>query len=99
MTGDLELAGAPVPPPARSAKRSLMFIMLAGILAVIGAVAGGYYFAMRAVTLRIAVGTANSDDIRVVQALTQAFAQSHGQVRLRPLQTEGAAARPKALAE
>ena len=51
----------------------MMFITLAGILAVIGAVAGVYYFAMRPVTLRIAVGPANSDDLKVVQALTQAF--------------------------
>ncbi len=75
-----------------------MFITLAGILAVIGAVAGVYYFAMRPVTLRIAVGPANSDDLKVVQALTQAFAQSHGQVRLRPIQTEGAAESALALA-
>jgi len=99
MTGGLELAGPPVPPPARSAKRSVMFIMLAGILAVIGAVAGGYYFANRPVTLRIAVGPANSDDIKVVQALTQAFAQSHGRVRLRLQPTEGATASAKALAD
>jgi TRAP transporter TAXI family solute receptor len=95
-TGGLELAGPPVP---RSAKRNMMFIALAGILAIIGAVAGAYYFAMRPVTLRIAVGPANSDDIKVVQALTQAFAQSHGHVRLRPLQTEGATASAKSLAD
>ena len=41
-----------------------MFVTLAGILAVIGAVAGAYYFAMRPVTLRIAVGPANSDDVK-----------------------------------
>jgi hypothetical protein len=46
--------------------------MLAGVLAIIGALAAGYYFAMRPVTLRIAVGPANSDDLRVVQALAQA---------------------------
>jgi TRAP transporter TAXI family solute receptor len=99
MTGGLELAGPPVPPSARSAKRNMMFITLAGILAIIGAVAGAYYFAMRPVTLRIAVGPANSDDVKVVQALTQAFAQSHGHVRLRPLQTDGATASAKALAD
>ena len=42
-----------------------------------------YYFAMRPVTLRIAVGPANSDDLKVVQALTQAFTR-HSQIRLRP---------------
>ena len=76
-----------------------MFVTLAGILAVIGAVAGAYYFAMRPVTLRIAVGPANSDDLKVVQALTQAFTQTHGHVRLRPMQTDGAAASAQALAE
>ena len=76
-----------------------MFITLAGILAVVGTLAGGYYFAMRPVTLRIAVGPANSDDIKVVQALTQAFSHAHGQVRLRPMQTDGAAASAQALAD
>ena len=76
-----------------------MFITLAGILAIIGALVGAYYFAMRPVTLRIAVGPPNSDDLKVVQALTQAFAQAHGYVRLRPVQTEGAAASAKALAD
>jgi TRAP transporter TAXI family solute receptor len=76
-----------------------MFIMLAAILAVIGTVAGGYYFAVRPVTLRIAVGPANSDDLRVVQALTQAFAQAHSHIRLRPIQTDGVVASAQTLAE
>ena len=55
---------------------------------------------MRPVTLRIAVGPANSDDLKVVQALTQAFNnQPHGHVRLRPMQTDGAAASAQALAD
>jgi TRAP transporter TAXI family solute receptor len=62
-------------------------------------VAGAYYFAMRPVTMRIAVGPANSDDHRVVQAQTQAIAQAHSQIRLRPMQTDGAAASAKALAD
>ena len=97
MTGGLELAGPPAPPSPRSAKQKTMFITLAGILAVIGALAGAYYFAMRPVTLRIAVGPANSDDLKVVQALTQAFSQARGYVRLRPVPTDGAAASAKAL--
>ncbi len=99
MTDGPELVGPPVPPSPRSAKRRMMFITLAGILAVVGTLAGAYYFAMRPVTLRIAVGPANSDDIKVVQALTQAFAHTQGQVRLRPMQTDGAAASAQALAE
>jgi TRAP transporter TAXI family solute receptor len=62
-------------------------------LAIVGVLAAGYYFAMRPVTLRIAVGPPNSDDIKVVQALAQALNnQQHGLVRLRPVQTDGAAA-------
>lgn len=99
MTGGLDLVGPPAPASPRSAKRRVMFVTLAGILAVVGAVAGAYYFAMRPVTLRIAVGPANSDDLRVVQNLTQAFTQAHSQIRLRPLQTDGAAASAKALAD
>jgi TRAP transporter TAXI family solute receptor len=76
-----------------------MFVTLAGLLAVVGALAAGYYFAMRPETLRIAVGPANSDDIKVVQALTQAFTQSRGHIRLRPMQTDGAAASAQALAD
>src|SRR5664279_4211057 len=97
MTGGLELAGPPAPPSPRPARSKTTFIVLAGILAVIGAVAGAYYFAMRPVTLRIAVGPANSDDLKVVQALTQAFNQARGYVRLRPVPTDGAAASAKAL--
>jgi len=99
MTGGLDLAGPPAPPSPRSAKRPMMFVTLAGILALIGALAGVYYFAMRPEILRIAVGPANSDDVRVVQALTQAFTQARGHVRLRPVQTDGASASAQALAE
>jgi TRAP transporter TAXI family solute receptor len=99
MTGGLDIVGPAAPPSPRSAKRKAMFITLAGVLAVIGSLAGAYYFAMRPVTLRIAVGPANSDDIKVVQALTQAFAQTHSQVRLRPMQTDGSIESAQTLAE
>src|ERR1700731_2518156 len=99
MTGGLELAAPPVQPSARSAKRKVMFVTLAGILAVTGALAGAYYFAMRPVALRIAVGPPNSDDVRVVHALTQAFRQTHGYVRLHPIQTDGATASAEAMEE
>src|SRR6195256_2900516 len=100
MTGDHDLVGPSMPPSPRSARRRLTFVMLAGVLAIIGALAAGYYFAMRPVTLRIAVGPANSDDLRVVQALAQALNnQQHGLGRLRPLQTEGALASATLLGE
>ena len=99
MTGGLDLVGPEVPPSPRSAKRKMMFVTLAGILAIVGAGVGIYYFEMRPETLRIAVGPANSDDIKVVQALTQAFTQTRSHIRLRPLQTDGAASSAKALAD
>src|SRR5437879_1503599 len=97
MTGGLDLVGPPRPPSPRSAKRKIMFITLAGILAVVGTLAGAYYFAMRPVTLRISVGPANSDDLKLVQMLTQAFA--HNSVRLRPMQTDSATTSAQALAD
>ena len=107
MTSGIDLAGAPsltepprVPPPPRSTQRSMTFVVLAATLAIIGTLAGGYYFAARPVALRIAVGPANSDDLRVVQALAQGFAQAHSQIHLRPiLQTDGATASAQALAD
>src|SRR5437762_9256318 len=61
------------PPSPRSARRKLMFVSLAGALAIFGALAAGYYFAMRPVSLRIAVGPAHSDDLKVVPPLAPAF--------------------------
>jgi TRAP transporter TAXI family solute receptor len=98
MSGDPDMV-EPAPPSPRSAKRRLMFVTLAGLLALVGAVAASYYFAMRPVTLRIAVGPANSDDVKVVQTLSQAFVPARGQIRLRPMQTDGAKASAEALAE
>src|SRR3982075_1812340 len=97
MNGGPELVGPPVPPSPRSAKRKMMFASLAGVLAIVGTLAGAYYFALRPVALRIAVGPANSDDLKLVQKLTQAFA--HNSVRLRPMQTDGATASAQALAD
>jgi TRAP transporter TAXI family solute receptor len=99
MTGGLDLVEPEVPPSPRSAKRKMMFVTLAGLLAIIGAGASIYYFEMRPEILRVAVGPANGDDTKVVQALTQAFTQSHGHIRLRLLQTDGAASSAKALAD
>src|SRR5829696_103930 len=88
------------PPSPRSAKRRLMFVSLAGVLAIVGALAAGYYFAMRPEALRIAVGPANSDDLKVVQTLAQAFSnQKTSQIRLRPVPTDGAVASAQALAD
>jgi TRAP transporter TAXI family solute receptor len=85
-------------PTSRPGPRPMAFVMLAGILAIIGTLAAAYYFAMRPEILRIAVGPANSDDVKLVHALSQGFTQSHGHIRLRPVQTDGAAASAQALA-
>src|ERR1700712_2143732 len=92
-----DIIGPMAPPSPRSVKHKMMLITLAGTLALVGAVSSAYYFAMRPVTLRIAVGPANSDDLKVVQTLTQASA--HHFVRLRPLPTDGAVASAQALAD
>jgi len=76
-----------------------MLVTLAGVLAIIGALAAAYYFAVKPVMLKVAVGPAGSDDVKVVQMLTQAFVQNHSYVRLRPLQTDGPVASAEALAE
>jgi TRAP transporter TAXI family solute receptor len=99
MTGGLDLAEAPVPTSPRSAARRTALVSLALVLAIAGALVGGYYFAMRPVTLKVAVGPANSDDVKVMQALTQGFAQHKSYVRLRPIQTDGATASADLLAE
>jgi TRAP-type uncharacterized transport system substrate-binding protein len=99
MTGGPELVQRPTPPSTRSAVRRATFVTAAGILAIVGVVAAGFYFATRPVALRIAVGPANSDDVKVVQTLTQGFAQHRSYVRLKPVQTDGAVASAEALAE
>ena len=88
------------PPSPRSTRQRLIFVTLAGTLAIIGTLAAGYYFAMRPVTLRIAVGPANSGDLRVVQTLTRAFNnEQRSQVHLRLVQTDGALASARLLGE
>ena len=103
MTGGPDLVESMIPSPSprspRSAKRRVAFVSLAGLMAVLGIAAAAYYFAMRPVTLKVAVGPANSDDLRVVQTLAQAFNnQRNSTIRLRPIPTDGAAASALALA-
>jgi TRAP transporter TAXI family solute receptor len=93
MTDGPSPTEALLPPSPRSARRRVAFVMLAGVLAIGAVLAAGYHIATRPVTLRVAVGPANSDDIKVMQALAQAFNnQPHSLVRLRLTQTDGAKA-------
>jgi TRAP transporter TAXI family solute receptor len=99
MTGGADLAALPAPSSSRSPGWQTVFVAIAFLLALVGAIAGACYFAMQPETLKIAVGPANSDDVKVVQALTHAFAQARGYVRLKPIQTDGAAASADALSQ
>jgi TRAP transporter TAXI family solute receptor len=76
-----------------------MLVTLAGVLAIVGALVAAYYFAVKPVALKVAVGPVGSDDVKVVQMLTQASVQNRSYVRLRPVQTDGAVASAQALAE
>ena len=99
MADGPEVVGPIGLPSPRSVRRKMTLITLAGTLAIVAAVAGAYYFAMKPVPLKIAVGPQNSDDVKVVQALVQAFSRDHRSVRLRPQITDGATASAQALAD
>jgi TRAP-type uncharacterized transport system substrate-binding protein len=74
----------------RKTKSYALLVLAAGIF-LFGAAAGGLYFALRPVTLRIAVGPPGSDDHKLILALAQTFAREGGPVRLSPITTQGAA--------
>lgn len=80
------------PRSPRARRIAALFIVMAAALAVVAAAAGLYYFSMRPVTLRIAVGPPNSDDQKVMQALAQAFARERNYIRLRVIPVEGTTA-------
>src|ERR1700743_3906951 len=64
MTGGAELAHLPAPPPStRAAVRRATFAPAAGILAIVGVVAAGVYFATRPVSLRIALGAPHREHL------------------------------------
>jgi TRAP-type uncharacterized transport system substrate-binding protein len=94
-----EVASAPTSGRARRAPQGNgIFMPLAATLAIVLVVVGAIYFALRPVTLKIAVGPANSDDAKVIQAIAQAFGRERGYIRLRVIVTEGATASASALA-
>src|SRR5713226_7235856 len=73
----------------RKRKNYSLLILAAGIF-LFGVAAGTLYYALRPVTLRIAVGPPGSDDEKLIQALAQAFARDGRAVRLSPITTDGA---------
>ena len=73
----------------RKRRNSLLLLLLAGLL-VFAAAAGGLYYALRPVTLRIAVGPPGSDDQKLIQAMAETFDRDRNAVRLAPIVTEGA---------
>jgi TRAP transporter TAXI family solute receptor len=84
--------------PKRSARGGGIFMLLGAALAAVLVVVGTIYVLLQPVTLRIAVGPANSDDVKVIQALSHAFSRERGYVRLRTVVTDGASASAAALA-
>ena len=75
----------------RQKRKNYSLLVLAAGLMLFAAATGGLYYALRPVTLRIAVGPPGSDDQKLVQALAQTFARDGNPVRLTPITTEGAA--------
>jgi TRAP transporter TAXI family solute receptor len=73
----------------RPRSKLLLFIVLSGVL-VFAAAATILFFALRPVTLRVAVGPPGSDDAKLIQALAQNFTRERGHIRLLPITTDGA---------
>jgi TRAP transporter TAXI family solute receptor len=89
MSSSDNLSG-PEEVPLRGRRRKIRsLLLLATGLLFFAAAAGASYFALRPVTLRIAVGPAGSDDQRLIQALAQALAREGSSVRLSLITTIG----------
>jgi TRAP transporter TAXI family solute receptor len=73
----------------RKRRKSLLLLLFTGVL-VFAAAAGGLYYALRPVTLRIAVGPRKSDDQKLIQAMAETFDRERKGVRLSPIVTETA---------
>ena len=69
----------------RMMARHTSLLVMAGLLLCAGLVAVVSYILNRPTTLIIAVGPPNSEDVRVVQAMTQYLARDRATVRLRPM--------------
>jgi TRAP transporter TAXI family solute receptor len=78
------------PTRLRRRRRNYSLLILAAGIFLFGIAAGTLYYALRPVTLRIAVGPSGSDDQKLIQALAQTFAREGSPVRLSLITTEGA---------
>jgi TRAP transporter TAXI family solute receptor len=100
MTLSGTLADGPVAArPRRASGVRLYLTLIAGILAIIAGSVGIGYYMLRPATLRIAVGPANSEDAKVINALAQALLRERGYTRLRIVPTDGAVASANLLGE
>jgi TRAP transporter TAXI family solute receptor len=73
----------------RRNKRSSPYLVLAGCLLIFAAAVGAAFLLLRPTNLRIAVGPPGSDDIKLIQALAQSFANDGSSVRLSVITTAG----------
>jgi TRAP transporter TAXI family solute receptor len=73
----------------RRRSNTLLLVLVVGFL-IFGAAAGALYYALRPVTLRIAVGPPGSDDHKVIEAMAGTFASESRTVRLSLVTTGGA---------
>src|ERR1700755_3400884 len=90
MTLSDRLNGAEDRPPRERPRHGWSpFLALAAGLLLFAAAVGGAYIALRPTTLRIAVGPAGSNDLQLIQALAQTFAQDAASVRLSVVATAG----------
>ncbi|MES2751865.1 MAG: TAXI family TRAP transporter solute-binding subunit [Pseudomonadota bacterium] len=94
----METPAAPGASTPRPHKAKAAFIVVAAVLAAVAAIGGSTYYMNRPVQLRIAVGPPNSDDVKVIQSITQLFARDRKYVRLRPTITDGTSASAASLA-
>lgn len=85
-----DLNDNPAPPRPRKKRKSYALLILAAGMLAFGVAAGTLYYALRPVTLRIAVGPPGSEDQKLIQLMAQTFARDGNAIRLSPITTEGA---------
>ena len=97
MSSSDDLTGAAGLPPRNRKTKSSPFLVLAAGLLLLAAIIGASFLILRPTTLRIAVGPSGSDDLNLIQALSQTFAHDGGPVRLTVIPTDGPVASLAAL--